>query len=178
MPEPLDLDAIETRAAHLHEYGTLNDKPLQADLDQLTGTDVPAMAAEIRRLQAELAAEQSAHAFTLRQRNNRSHRLQHLRDLALTEDIDALLTAAKDTLAASVNDHTARTQPDADDCPGCDGTDTLPAWLAQRFDPNGAPWDALTDDDRAYWEHQARAVRRAVARGGFKTTADEPAARP
>ena len=46
--------------------------------------------------------------------------------------------------------------------------DTFPAWLARRFDPNGAPWDGMSDDDRSYWEHQARAVRRAVARGGFK----------
>jgi hypothetical protein len=58
--------------------------------------------------------------------------------------------------------------------------DTLPAWLAQRFDPRCPDWDALGDDDRSYWEHQARAVRRAVARGGFKTaqhahnTADGP----
>lgn len=47
--------------------------------------------------------------------------------------------------------------------------DTLPAWLAQRFDPRGPEWDALADDDRTYWEHHAAAVRRAVARGGFKT---------
>jgi chromosome segregation ATPase len=47
--------------------------------------------------------------------------------------------------------------------------DTFPAWLAQRFDPQGAPWDGMSDDDRTYWEHQARAVRRAVARGGFKS---------
>lgn len=48
--------------------------------------------------------------------------------------------------------------------------DTLPAWLHSRFsDTLAAPaWDRLTDDDRSYWEHQARAVRRAVARGGFK----------
>jgi hypothetical protein len=52
--------------------------------------------------------------------------------------------------------------------------DTLPAWLVQRFDPRGPDWGALTDEDRAYWEHQAAAVRRAVARGGFK--AAEPAA--
>ena len=48
--------------------------------------------------------------------------------------------------------------------------DTLPAWLQQRFDPRGPDWDKLDDDDRAYWEHQARAVRRAVARNGFKET--------
>jgi hypothetical protein len=49
-------------------------------------------------------------------------------------------------------------------------TDTLPEWLYQRFAViHGAPtWDQATDSDRAYWEHQARAVRRAVARGGFK----------
>lgn len=61
--------------------------------------------------------------------------------------------------------------------PTADATpDTLPAWLYQRFAViHGAPpWDRLTDSDRSYWEHQARAVRRAVARGGFKTEAGEP----
>lgn len=47
--------------------------------------------------------------------------------------------------------------------------DTLPAWLYQRFMPDGEGWDALAEDDRSYWEHQARAVRRAVQRGGFKS---------
>ncbi|WP_086732880.1 hypothetical protein [Streptomyces glaucescens] len=54
--------------------------------------------------------------------------------------------------------------------------DTLPAWLHWRFGTQGQhaqTWDALTDDDRSYWEHQARAVRRAVARGGFKRRAAE-----
>lgn len=49
--------------------------------------------------------------------------------------------------------------------------DTLAPWLANRFDPNGAPWDGMSDDDRSYWEHQARAVRRAVERDGFKAEA-------
>jgi hypothetical protein len=49
------LDDIETRAAHLYEYATTLDKIHQAQLDQLTGTDVPALLAEIRRLRAELA---------------------------------------------------------------------------------------------------------------------------
>ncbi|MFF0512462.1 hypothetical protein [Streptomyces sp. NPDC004250] len=48
---------------------------------------------------------------------------------------------------------------------------TLPAWLYQRFMAHGVGWDNLDDDDRSYWEHQARAVRRAVARGGFKQPA-------
>jgi hypothetical protein len=48
------LDDIETRAAYLDEYATLTDVPLQADADQLTGEDVPALLAEVRRLRAEL----------------------------------------------------------------------------------------------------------------------------
>ncbi|MET7458091.1 hypothetical protein ABZT03_40860 [Streptomyces sp. NPDC005574] len=54
--------------------------------------------------------------------------------------------------------------------PAVDQAGTLPAWLYQRFnDALDAPaWDLLGDDDRTYWEHQARAVRRAVARDGFK----------
>ncbi|MFB6665915.1 hypothetical protein [Streptomyces parvus] len=54
--------------------------------------------------------------------------------------------------------------------------DTLAPWLYQRFMVAGAGWDQLDEDDRSYWEHHARAVRRAVARGGFKTPATPPAA--
>jgi hypothetical protein len=68
-------------------------------------TDVPALVDEVRRLRAELIAEQSQHLFTLRQRNLRSRRLLHLRDLALAGDTEALTAAAKDVLAASVDDH-------------------------------------------------------------------------
>jgi hypothetical protein len=48
--------------------------------------------------------------------------------------------------------------------------DTLPAWLYTRFNESlAAPaWDRLTEVDRTYWAHHAAAVRRAVARGGFK----------
>lgn len=42
--------------------------------------------------------------------------------------------------------------------------DTLPAWLAHRFDPRGPDWDNRSDDDQAYWAHEAAAVRRAVTR--------------
>lgn len=52
---PLNLDDIEARAAHLDEYALLADEPLQAEADQLTGEDVPALIAEVHRLQAELA---------------------------------------------------------------------------------------------------------------------------
>ena len=53
--------------------------------------------------------------------------------------------------------------------------DTLAPWLYQRFMVGGAGWDHLDEDDRSYWEHHAQAVRRAVARGGFK---DEPTPAP
>jgi len=49
-----------------------------------------------------------------------------------------------------------------------ESTDTLPAWLHWRFGKHGQRWADLDADDRAYWEHHARAVRRAVERGGFK----------
>lgn len=52
---PLDLDAIETRAASLHEYAILTDQPFQAEADQLTGTDVPALIETVRRLREQLA---------------------------------------------------------------------------------------------------------------------------
>lgn len=50
-------------------------------------------------------------------------------------------------------------------------TDTLPQWLYRRIArhrPNAPAWDALTEDDQSYWAHEAAAVRRAVARNGFK----------
>jgi phosphoenolpyruvate carboxylase len=50
---PQQLDEIETRAAYLDEYATLTDEPLQSTADLLTGTDVPALVAEIRRLQRQ-----------------------------------------------------------------------------------------------------------------------------
>ena len=48
-------------------------------------------------------------------------------------------------------------------------TDTLAAWLYQRFNPGSTPWNDVSSDDQAYWEHEAAAVRRAVGRGGFKS---------
>ena len=49
--------------------------------------------------------------------------------------------------------------------------DTLPEWMNHRYGRNPHGWDGLSDDERAYWAHEAAAVRRAVARGGFKTPA-------
>jgi hypothetical protein len=51
------------------------------------------------------------------------------------------------------------------------GPDTLAAWLHRRFAGGVPAWEFLDDGDRAHWEHHAAAVRRAVERGGFKTSA-------
>ena len=54
--QALDLDEIETRASALYEYAVLTKSSgadSQAEADQLTGTDVPALAAEIRHLRAQ-----------------------------------------------------------------------------------------------------------------------------
>jgi hypothetical protein len=47
--------------------------------------------------------------------------------------------------------------------------DTLPEWLNHRYGRTPHGWDALSGDERDYWAHEAAAVPRAVARGGFKT---------
>ena len=46
--------------------------------------------------------------------------------------------------------------------------DTLPQWLQWRFRKAQYDWDQLTESDHDYWRHEAAAVRRAVARDGFK----------
>jgi hypothetical protein len=122
--------------------------------------DVRALLAEIRRLHAELA---SARAAAITDVGNWLNEVGEKGAAYLVRTVD--IPAAEEThVVADGSDDPEH----IDDCPGCEATDTLPAWLAQRFDPRGPDWDALTGDDRSYWEHQARAVRRAVARGGFK----------
>ncbi|MFF9624237.1 hypothetical protein [Streptomyces griseosporeus] len=72
--QPLDLDAIEARAADCRAAFTrwldsYSPQPGQEILDQTEGLleeDVPAMADEIRRLRAELAEEKAAHNPRLR----------------------------------------------------------------------------------------------------------------
>lgn len=49
--------------------------------------------------------------------------------------------------------------------------DTLAEWLYNRFQKyhlGMTPWASLENAEKDYWEHEANAVRRAVARGGFK----------
>lgn len=61
-----------------------------------------------------------------------------------------------------------------------DTQDTLAEWLFQRFitdepfksDTARKAWSELSHEDQQFWEHEARAVRRAVARGGFKDGSD------
>lgn len=66
--------------------------------------------------------------------------------------------------------------------------DTLPQWLAWRFRQasgsgcyhspraHGHDWpEDMPIEDRLWWEHEAAAVRRAVARGGFKPREEKAA---
>jgi hypothetical protein len=65
MTEPItsqQLDEIETRAAHLHEYAILTNELSQADADQLTGKDVPLLVADLRRTR-DRVAELEAFAY-------------------------------------------------------------------------------------------------------------------
>lgn len=49
---------------------------------------------------------------------------------------------------------------------------TMAQWLYERYGnatgTGDGPWEQLHPGTQAYWEHEARAVERAVARGGFK----------
>lgn len=59
---------------------------------------------------------------------------------------------------------------------GGEADDTLAQWLYNRFGPRQTrrpEWERTAEEDKAYWEHEAAAVRRAVGRGGFKTSPSE-----
>lgn len=60
--QQLDLDEIEARAAHLHEYGDPTDTRT-AGWEELAGTDVPALVAEVRRQRTELERRAEDVAF-------------------------------------------------------------------------------------------------------------------
>ncbi|MGV9352337.1 hypothetical protein [Streptomyces misionensis] len=60
--QQLDLDAIEARAARLYERTATIDPNAHPDFGQLTDADVPAMAAEIRRLRARTLTESEHNA--------------------------------------------------------------------------------------------------------------------
>lgn len=134
-PTDQQLDEIEGRilirrtalSGWINYYSPVSEQEALEGAEAVLNDDVPVLVAEVRRQRAELDAEKAQHQFTLRQRNNRSTRLLHLRDLANAGDAEALLAAAKDTLAASVHDHDAcGQQPDSEETPlvACEATTT------------------------------------------------------
>lgn len=58
--------------------------------------------------------------------------------------------------------------------PAAPVVDTLPEWLEHRYGTRFAVTSS-PEGDRSYWEHEAAAVRRAVARGGVKASSAAPA---
>lgn len=66
-PTDQQLDEIEARAAGLYEYAAGLDDAWQAEADQLAGTDVPALVAEVRRQRAELATVTAERAAIYRE---------------------------------------------------------------------------------------------------------------
>lgn len=120
-----------------------------------------AMAAEIRRLRAALA---TAQADTLAEVATELEGIDfHPNAKSSSGDLCLLLAGRFRRKGLAMLDDIRSTA-------GADA-DTLPAWLRQRFTASGVPWENLDDSERDYWAHQARAVRRAVDRGGFKTAA-------
>lgn len=138
--------------------------------------DLPALVADVKRLRARLweherpatEAERNALRQSFMELAAQAH---EDRDYEGAFEVECRLRDREEQWKA---EDAARTAPAEE--PAAAEADTLPAWLYQRFAViHGCPpWDTLTDSDRAYWEHQAAAVRRAVARGGFKTQAVQP----
>ena len=105
-PTDQQLDEIAERLSEARLVADKADWMLQDyQVVRQQQADAAALLDEVRRLRAILDAEKTAHLFTLRQRNNRSQRLAALHDLALAGDLDGLAAAAKNVLAASVDDH-------------------------------------------------------------------------
>ncbi|MEH0552538.1 hypothetical protein [Streptomyces sp. B21-101] len=121
-------------------------------------TDVPALLAEIRRLRAELAEYEVLNP-------QQCPKGVHADWLVDSEYAHVCPWCENERLRARVAELEG----------GANGPDTLPAWLHWRFGPHGQPWSDVPAEDQALWEHQARAVRRAVARGGFKPRPATPA---
>jgi hypothetical protein len=137
--------------------------------------DVRVLLAEVRRLRAELTtAYQTAASIAdeavspdLPRSDYDQGRIDAGRDIRSWVEHIAVVPAI--AVVAHVVADDSDDPEHMDGCPGCE--DTLPAWLNQRFGTRGQhaqTWDGMSEDDRSYWEHQARAVHRAVTRGGFK----------
>lgn len=206
------LDEITARAGHLFEYVTM---PTEAD--QLAGVDVPALIAEVRRLQAQRkflidqltkrdaasgAADAAVRAFLagevpephekparpseallapaghpIADADNPTPLRWGLNDVLYGDDDTVIVMLSgpdREPYWLELDEERAAVLRQDLAGPGGEETDTLPAWLYQRFMTDGEGWDNLDADQRSYWEHQARAVRRAIARNGFKAAAEEP----
>lgn len=130
--------------------------------DQTPTTD---QTAEIERLRTEndrLRAERDeARNQCTEQEQQHEFAMEEARGrLAQADRAYAQLLGDRDRLRTESRNRADETQPAQ--------PDTLPAWLHWRFGPHGQPWSDVPDADKTLWEHQARAVRRAVARNGFK----------
>ncbi|WP_416975626.1 hypothetical protein [Streptomyces sp. 4F14] len=150
LPEPAD------RAAVLDEAADAIDRETQAlrDAEVLERTKFRPCrdaSAQLRRMAAE-AQQKPTDADVVE-----AHRLALSFTLGIDADADAEARAA--------------------DTQDSETPDTLPAWLRRRFSTRTGTWEDIGDSERTYWEHQARAVRRAVARGGFKTAVPQEADR-
>lgn len=164
-PWTVDDSRAELRGSHGNLLADLWDDRLGAYFAAMHDAALP-LVAEVRRLRAELA---TAQADTLAEVATELEGIDfHPNAKSSSSDLCRLLAGRFRRKALRV----------LDDVRSSAAEDTLPAWLYSRFIErlDATAWDLLTDDDRTYWEHQARAVRRAVARGGFKTT--ERAAAP
>lgn len=147
-----------------------------------------ALVAEVRRLRAEaqrlgeLAARRESELISLREKHKAGLRRADQVNNELMEEVQRYAAGTERPVLWSVYNRmhlraaNAKARVAELECPAAEA-DTLPAWLYSRFMAglSGVGWDNLDADDRAYWEHQARAVRRAVARGGFKAVAPDAA---
>lgn len=196
------VDWLIARIAELEaERHTTNEalddavKALRADRDRIAELDAHAQAEEKLRPHREMIANSNLHyigKLELRIRRARTLHLNHPDPGRCQHDGEAWPCPTTAALEAAVGEAVhpcgcpKRFGRHAEGCPtqasreaDASGKDTLAAWLYQRFMPGGVGWDHLDSGQREYWEHEARAVRRAVERGGFKApSAPAVAARP
>ncbi|MFE3381332.1 hypothetical protein [Streptomyces anulatus] len=146
--------------AHADAALSVLPAPALAVARQLLGTSATAPPAPADRAAVREDLTPVSRATTLSELADEQTQLAVADDLGRRRDVAAarrqFVTNLRRTAAAGVQPPTSE-------------TDTLAPWLYRRF--KGTGWNQLDEGDRSYWEHQARAVRRAVARGGFKTPA-------
>lgn len=122
-------------------------------------------AAQLAPLTAAVREQQAQHDAKVRAAGRRDGLLEGAAALQAVIDRNARFAARSQSHVALRGAREILLNLISQDTPPA--ADTLPEWLCQRFsglDP-AAPFPEV---DRAYWENQAAAVRRAVTRGGFK----------